>query len=71
MGSYNALTILKDTLSRTAYTRKARKPQTRNMQIAEDNIKHRQGVALYKLRKHSKSTISILIDLDFTKQVRA
>ena len=63
--------MLKDTLSRTAYTRKARKPQTRNIQIVENNIKHGQGVALYKLVKHSKSTISILIDLDFTKQVRA
>ena len=63
--------MLKDMLLRTAYTRKARKLQTRNIQIAEDNIKYRQGVALYKLVKHSKSTISILIDLDFTKQVRA
>ena len=68
---YNVLTVLKDMLSRTAYTKKARKPQTRNMQIVKDNIKHRQGVALYKLMKHSKSTISMLIDLDFTKQVRA
>ncbi len=41
------------------------------MQIAEDNIKYRQEVALYKLVKHSKSTKSMLIDLDFTKQVRA
>ena len=64
---YNILTILKDTLSRTAYVRKTRKPQTRNMQTVEDNIKHRQGAALYKLRKHSKSTKSILIDSDFTK----
>ena len=63
--------MLKDTLSRTAYTRKARKPQTRNIQIVEDNIKYRQGVALYKLVKHSKSTKFMLIDLDFTKQVRA
>ena len=71
MGSYDALTVLKDTLSRTAYTRQARRPQTRNVQIAEDNMKHGQGVALYKLVKHSKSTTSMLIDLDFTKQVRA
>ena len=63
--------MLKDILLRTAYTRKARKSQTRNVQTVEDNIKHRQGAALYKLRKHSKSTKSILIDLDFTKQVRA
>ena len=63
--------MLKDTLLRTAYTRKARKPQTRNMQIAENNMKYRQGVALYKLVKYSKSTTSMLIDLDFTKQVRA
>ncbi len=63
--------MLKDMLSRTAYTRKARRPQTRNMQIAEDNMKHGQGVALYKLVKHSKSTTSMLIDLDFTKHVRA
>ena len=68
---YNTLTVLKDTLSRTAYTKKARKPQTRNVQIAEDNMKHRQEVALYKLVKHSESTKSMLIDLDFTKQVRA
>ena len=71
MGSYDALTVVKDTLLRTAYTRKARKPQTRNVQIVEDNIKHRQGVALYELVKHSESTTSMLIDLDFTKQVRA
>ena len=62
--------MLKDTLSKTAYTRKARKLQTRNIQIVKDNIKHRQGVALYKLVKHSKSTIFILIDLNFTKHVR-
>ena len=58
-------------LSRTAYTRKARKLQTRNVQIAENNMKHRQEAVLYKLRKHSKSTKSMLIDPDFTKQVRA
>ena len=68
---YDVLTVLKDTLSRTAYTRKVRKPQTRNMQTVKDNMKYRQGAALYKLGKHSKSTKSMLINPDFTKQVRA
>ena len=34
-------------------------------------MKHRQGAALYKLGKHSESMKSMLIDPDFTKQVRA